>query len=86
MTETTADPYASGSVRVSRVTRTFMTRLPVKIPVLDFDGERRSGRAQVRSGPPGPNKSGARDDEVKQKERRVDALALGADERRDKLR
>ena len=85
MTETTADPYASGSVRVSRVTQTFMTRLPVKSRFWILT-ERRSGRAQVRSGPPGPNKSGARDDEVKQKERRVDALALGADERRDKLR
>ena len=62
-----------------------MTRLPVKIPVLDFDGEEERQSAG-RSGPPGPNKSGARDDEVKQKERRVDALALGADERRDKLR
>ena len=62
-----------------------MTRLPVKIPVLDFDGEEER-QSEVRSGPPGPNKSGARDDEVKQKERRVDALALGADERRDKLR
>ena len=49
MTETTADPYASGSVRVSRVTQTFMTRLPVKIPVLDFDGEEeRQSAGEVR--------------------------------------
>ena len=49
MTETTADPYASGSVRL-------------------------------------PGAAEPQESAVKQKERRVDALALGADERRDKLR
>ena len=64
--------------------RKFLPHLPDRIRK-DPGGEEER-RSAVRSGEAGPNRSAARDDEVKQKERRVDALALRAEERRDKLR
>ena len=52
----------------------------------EFKFERRSCGAYRASCLHGARGSGVSDDEVKQKERRVDALALRAEEGRDKLR